>query len=148
MQYRALNILLVEDNADDIQITRRGFSKSSVANQLTVVRDGEEALEYLFHNGRYAGPGISLVPDIVLLDLNLPRLNGIEVLQRIRSTERLQVLPVIMLTSSQREEDIMESYKSGSNTFITKPVQFSAFVQALKTIGEYWTDLARLPRVN
>ena len=146
-QFNPIHILLVEDNPDDIQITRRAFNKSRIANELHVVRDGEEALEYLLRSGRYAGQADLHTPDLVLLDLNLPRLNGMEVLQRIRSTDALAAIPVIMLTSSQREEDIFESYKSGSNTFISKPVEFSAFLRALEILGEYWIVVATLPKV-
>jgi two-component system response regulator len=144
--YRPIPILLVEDNADDIEITRGAFRKSLVANELSVVRDGEEALEYLFHEGRYAEPGEARLPDLVLLDLNLPRINGIEVLQRIRAADHLAALPVIMLTSSQREEDIIASYRFGSNTYISKPVQFADFLKALEILGEYWIVLAKLPK--
>ena len=146
-QYRPIHILLVEDNPDDVEITRRAFSKSRVANELQVVRDGEEALEYLFRQGRYSDQTARHLPDLVLLDLNLPRVNGLEVLQRIRAHGSLSAVPVIMLTSSQREEDIIASYKSGSNTFISKPVVFADFLRALETLGEYWIVVAQLPKV-
>lgn len=145
-QFSPIQILLVEDNPDDVQITRRAFHKLRMANDLSVVRDGEEALEFLFQEGRYAASSGARLPDLVLLDLNLPRLNGIEVLQRIRANESLAALPVIMLTSSQREEDILTSYKLGSNTYITKPVQFADFLKALETLGEYWIVVAKLPK--
>jgi two-component system response regulator len=145
-QYRPIQILLVEDNADDIEITRRAFRKSRVANELSVARDGEEALEYLLGHGRYAGPKRPRIPDLVLLDINLPRVNGLEVLRRIRSSSEFSALPIIMLTSSQREEDVVTAYASGSNTYIPKPVQFDSFLRALEILGEYWIVLARLPQ--
>jgi len=134
-------ILLVEDNADDIEITQRAFTKSRVANELVVVRDGEEALELLFSR---RSKGLAR-PDLVLLDVNLPKVTGIEVLEKIRATEELATMPVIMLTASDRNEDVMKSYELGANTYIQKPVEFSKFVRALEVLGEYWILVAKLP---
>jgi CheY-like chemotaxis protein len=136
-----VKILLVEDNPDDVLITQRALAKSRVANELHVVRDGQEALEFLF------APGDDAVtrPDLILLDLNLPRVNGIEVLEQIRQSEDLAVIPVIMLTASDREEDIVRSYRLGSNTYIQKPVEFAKFLHALEVLGQYWIVIAKLP---
>ncbi|HEX5478645.1 MAG TPA: response regulator [Dehalococcoidia bacterium] len=139
--YKPVKILLVEDNPDDVLITQRALAKSRVANELHVVRDGQEALEFLF------APGDDAVtrPDLILLDLNLPRVNGIEVLEQIRQSEDLAVIPVIMLTASDREEDIARSYRLGSNTYIQKPVEFAKFLHALEVLGQYWIVIAKLP---
>jgi CheY-like chemotaxis protein len=139
--YKPVKILLVEDNPDDVLITQRALAKSRVANELHVVRDGQEALEFLFGAG---GDAVSR-PDLILLDLNLPRVNGIEVLEQIRQSEDLAVIPVIMLTASDREEDIVRSYRLGSNTYIQKPVEFAKFLHALDVLGQYWIVIAKLP---
>lgn len=139
--YKPVKILLVEDNPDDVLITQRALAKSRVANELHVVRDGQEALEFLFAPG---GDAVTR-PDLILLDLNLPRVNGIEVLEQIRQSEDLAVIPVIMLTASDREEDIVRSYRLGSNTYIQKPVEFAKFLHALEVLGQYWIVIAKLP---
>lgn len=134
-------ILLVEDNADDEELTVRAFKKSNVANQVVVVRDGIEALDWLFAEGSYTGRDISIEPQIILLDLKLPRLDGLEVLRRIRADERTAVLPVIIMTSSKEEEDVMKSYQLGANSYVRKPVAFDRFVEAVKSLGLYWLVL-------
>ena len=143
--FQPVQILLVEDNPDDVEITTRALTKSRIANTLHVVRDGQEALDFLLREGAYARQQDLCHPDLVLLDLNLPRVNGIQVLDRIRADTALARLPVIMLTASSREEDIVRSYESGANTFIQKPVEFDKFVHALEVIGEYWLLIAKLP---
>jgi CheY-like chemotaxis protein len=142
--YKPVRILLVEDNPDDVLITRRALAKSRVANELYVVRDGQEALDHLFR-----GPDDPDAPrpDLILLDVNLPRVNGMEVLEQIRRDDDLAVIPVIMLTASDREEDIVKSYRLGSNTYIQKPVEFAKFLQALDVLGQYWIVIAKLPTV-
>jgi CheY-like chemotaxis protein len=142
---RAAQILLVEDNPDDVEITRRALTRSRLANDLHVTRDGQEALDFLFRLGRYGNGADTPRPDLILLDLNLPKVNGIEVLERIRANEHVSIIPVIMLTASEREEDVARSYKLGSNTYISKPVEFEKFLHAIELIGEYWIVVATLP---
>ena len=143
--FQSVQILLVEDNPDDVEITTRALAKSRIGNGLAVVRDGQEALDYLRREGDYGGNPDLPRPDLVLLDINLPRVNGLEVLARIRSDKAIARLPVIMLTASSQEEDIVRSYDAGANSFIQKPVEFEKFVHALEVIGEYWLVVARLP---
>jgi two-component system, response regulator len=138
-------ILLVEDNADDVEITLRAFRKIRVANKVHVVRDGQQAVDLLLHTGDYGGRADSPQPDLVLLDLNLPKLNGLEVLERIRASDERSTMPVIMMTVSERQEDIQQSYRLGANSYITKPVDFAKFVRATEILGEYWIDIAKLP---
>ncbi len=140
---KPVQILLVEDNPDDVEITRRAFRKGRVANDLHVVRDGQEALDFLYRKGDF---GIDTPrPDLILLDLNLPKVNGIEVLQKIKSRDGLSTIPVIVLTISGREEDIIKSYELAANTYIEKPVEFDKFVRAMEVLGEYWFLIAELP---
>ncbi len=138
-------ILLVEDNPDDVELTRRALDESHVANALDVVQDGVEALEYLFAEGEYAGRDASDLPAVVLLDLKLPRVDGLEVLRRIRADERTRVLPVVVLTSSNEERDIIESYNLGANSYVRKPVDFEQFLEATKTLGLYWLVINQPP---
>ena len=142
---RPAEILLVEDNPDDVEITLRAFRKVRLANTLHVVRDGQEALDFLFREGDYSDRADAPQPDVILLDLNLPKVNGLEVLDKIRASDGLSSLPVIVLTVSEQQEDVRESYKLGANTFITKPVDFEKFVHAMEILGEYWMVIARLP---
>lgn len=142
--YKPVKILLVEDNPDDVLITRRALARSRVANELYVVRDGREALDFL--SARPGDPDAPR-PDLILLDVNLPRVNGMEVLEHVRRDDELAVIPVIMLTASDREEDVVRSYRLGSNTYIQKPVEFAKFLQALDVLGEYWIVIAKLPSV-
>ena len=138
-------ILLVEDNPDDVELTRRALDESNVANKLVVVRDGVEALQYLFREDAYAGRDAADLPEVVLLDLKLPKVDGLEVLRRIRADERTRILPVVVLTSSNAERDIVESYALGANSYIRKPVEFERFVEATKTLGLYWLVLNEPP---
>jgi CheY-like chemotaxis protein len=142
---RPVTILLVEDNLQDIEITRRAFAKGRVRNDLMVVRDGEEALDYLYRRGKFQDPSSSPRPGMILLDLNLPRIGGLEVLQRIKNDEALKQIPVIVLTVSQREQDIVKSYDLGVNTYIQKPVEFDNFLRVVNTVHEYWILIATLP---
>lgn len=138
-------ILLVEDNPSDIGLTKRALNKSRVANELVVAEDGQEALDYLFGTGAYADRDVSQLPAVVLLDLKLPRVDGLEVLARIRADERTRRLPVVMLTSSKEEQDLAASYDLGVNSYIRKPVNFVQFVQAIEHLGLYWLVLNELP---
>lgn len=131
-------ILLVEDNPDDEELTLRALRKNNISNELVVVRDGVEALDYLFGTGAYEGRNGSDLPQIVLLDLNLPRLSGIEVLRRIRADDRTKLLPVVVLTSSKEERDLLESYRSGCNSYVRKPVDFDEFLEAARQLSLYW----------
>jgi two-component system response regulator len=138
-------ILLVEDNADDELLTVRAFKKSNVANKVVVARDGVEALDWLFATGDHAGRDLSIEPQIILLDLKLPRLDGLEVLRRIRADARTALLPVIIMTSSKEDEDIVRSYELGANSYIRKPVEFDRFAEAVKNLGIYWLVLNQRP---
>jgi two-component system response regulator len=138
-------ILLVEDNPDDIELTLRAFRKRRILNPVVVLRDGQEALDYLFGTGRYADREPSGVPLVILLDLKLPRVDGLEVLRRIRADERTRMQPVVMLTSSVEEEDLIASYRLGVNSYIRKPVDFEQFVEVVAQIGLYWLLLNEPP---
>jgi CheY-like chemotaxis protein len=138
-------ILLVEDNPADIQITQRAVRESAMPVDLIVVRDGQEALDYLLRTGKHAASPTWRSPTLILLDLNLPRLNGREVLRRIRSTPDLRGVPVVILSTSSRPQDIEELYAAGANTYISKPQEFARFVDVLKSIQRYWLDIAQLP---
>lgn len=134
-------ILLVEDNPDDEALTLRAFNKNRIGNQVVVARDGVEALDYLFGNGHHAGRDLSVMPAVVLLDLKLPRIDGLEVLRRIRANERTSLLPVVILTTSKEQQDIYEAYILGANSYIRKPVDFEKFIQAVSQLGLYWLVL-------
>jgi CheY-like chemotaxis protein len=138
-------ILLVEDNPADIKITQRALRESDLSVDLIVLRDGEEALDYLLRRGNYADDPTWRNPDLILLDLNLPRLSGQELLTRIRSEAELNTVPVIVLTTSHRQEDVEAVYAAGANTYIEKPQDFTRFVQVLQTIQRYWLEMALLP---
>ncbi len=131
-------LLLVEDNPSDEELTLRALTKQKILNDVIVVRDGVEALEFLFGEGKYEGRDLSRQPDVILLDLKLPRLGGLEVLQRIRADDRTKLLPVVVLTSSSQEEDIISSYRLGANSYVRKPVKFADFTEAVRQLGVYW----------
>jgi len=137
-------ILLVEDNADDEALTLRAFSKNKISNQVIVARDGVEALEYLFGTGKHAGRNMSIMPAVIFLDLKLPRLDGLEVLRRIRADNRTTLLPVVVLTTSREIQDIREVYHSGANSYIRKPVDFERFLSTVGQLGQYWLSLNEL----
>jgi two-component system response regulator len=134
-------ILLVEDNSSDEKLTLLALRRCAVPNEVAVVRDGAEALDYLFATGAYAARGPSALPALVLLDLNLPKINGHEVLRRIRADERTGALPVVILTSSKEDEDITQGYASGANAYVRKPVDYAQFVSAAQTLGAFWLQL-------
>lgn len=138
-------ILLVEDNPRDEALTLRALKKSNVANEVAVARDGVEALDYLFGTGTHEGRDISLTPQLVLLDLKLPKIDGLEVLRRLRADKRTRRLPVVVFTSSSEEEDMISSYSLGANSYVRKPVQFEQFLEATKQLGMYWLMLNEAP---
>jgi two-component system response regulator len=138
-------ILLVEDNPDDEALTLRAFAKNKITNPVVVVRDGAEALDYLFAAGAYAKRDAGDRPQVVLLDLKLPKIDGIEVLKRIRSDPRTAVLPVVILTSSKQERDVIDGYRSGCNSYVRKPVDFDEFIEAARQLGLYWLLLNEPP---
>ena len=138
-------ILLVEDNPNDVELTLRALRKQNLDNKVFVVRDGAEALEFLFASGTYSARKIDFKPKVVLLDLKLPKVDGIEVLRRVKADERTRSIPIVMLTSSQEERDVLETYRLGVNSYIVKPVDFSNFVHAVGELGIYWNMLNRLP---
>ena len=138
-------ILLVEDNPDDAELAMRAFAKTTGNHDLILARDGVEALDYLLGTGPHAAEPPP-APDLILLDLKLPRVDGLEVLRRLRAEERTRHLPVVVLTSSEQEEDIVNSYKSGANSYVRKPVDFGQFVQAAQQLGAYWLTLNQTAR--
>lgn len=140
-----MTILLVEDNPDDELLALRALKKSSVPNQVVVARDGVEALDYVFGRGQYAGRDSRDQPKVVLLDLKLPKLNGLEVLRSIREDERTKRLPVVLITSSDETQDMVDCYESGANSYINKPVDFDEFVDQIKLLGRYWLGVNQVP---
>lgn len=138
-------VLLVEDNPDDEALTIRALRKANVANEIEVVRDGKEAVDFLFCEGQHAARDGSLMPALILLDLKLPKLSGFDVLQRLRADSRTKLIPVVILTSSSQDEDVVRSYQSGANSYVRKPVDFSDFVDAVAKLGLYWMILNEGP---
>lgn len=138
-------ILLVEDNSDDEALTLRALEQQGIANRVVVVRDGAEALDYLFARGQYAQRDPDDLPAVVLLDLKLPKIHGLEVLKRLRAEERTRLLPVVVLTSSSEEADVINSYQFGANSFVRKPVEFDRFCKAVSELGLYWLLLNEMP---
>lgn len=144
----AVEILLVEDNPQDLELTLRALQKAKLANRIQIARDGAEALEFLFCEGAYAGRKIEDTPNVILLDLKLPKVDGLEVLQRIKGDPRTSTIPVVILTSSKEQWDVVESYKLGANSYIVKPVNFDQFVAAVRDLGMYWLLLNQPPRIE
>lgn len=142
---KSKHILLVEDNPDDIELTLMSFRENKIANEIVVVRDGVEALDYLFAIGKYVDRDPDDLPELVLLDLKLPRLSGTDVLKRLRSDPLTRLIPVVVLTSSKEETDIEASYSLGANSYVCKPVEFGQFVEAVKNLGFYWLLLNESP---
>jgi two-component system response regulator len=140
-----MTILLVEDNADDELLALRALKKTSVPSHVVVARDGEEALDYIFGRGSYQGRDVGEQPKVVFLDLKLPKLNGIDVLRSIRQDNRTSRLPVVLLTSSDEPQDLIDGYDSGANSYINKPVDFNEFVEQVKLLGQYWLGVNRVP---
>ena len=140
-----VEILLVEDNPDDAELTLRALQKQNLSNKVFVVKDGAEALDFMFASGPYAHRRVDKRPRVILLDLKLPRVDGLEVLRRIKTDSRTSHIPVVMLTSSQEERDVLDSYNLGVNSYIVKPVDFTNFVHAVSELGIYWGILNKLP---
>jgi two-component system response regulator len=141
-----VEILLVEDSPDDIELTLRAFKDAKITSRVQIVRDGAEALDFLFSRGTYVNRDTDDWPKVILLDLKLPRINGLEVLRQIRADHRTKLLPVVILTSSREDRDIVEGYRLGVNSFIQKPVEFELFAAAIRTLGLYWLVLNRPPQ--
>ena len=135
---KSKTILLVEDNPDDIELTLRSLKKHNISNELIVKRDGQEALDYLFSEGAYAGGSANPLPTLILLDIKLPKLSGLEVVKRIRADGRTRTLPVVILTSSNEERDVIDGYNNGCNSYIRKPIDFTEFSDAIGKLGIYW----------
>jgi CheY-like chemotaxis protein len=144
--FNDVEILLVEDNPEDAELTLRALKKNNLANKIFHVKDGAEALEFLFAEGAYASRRIESPPRVVLLDLKLPKVSGLEVLQKLKSDERTRMVPVVVLTSSKQDRDMVESYKLGVNSYIVKPVEFEAFLESVKRSGFYWLMVNKIPR--
>ena len=138
-------ILLVEDNPDDIELTMRAFRKNNIANNVAVAHDGVEALDYLFGRGAYAGRNTAEKPRLILLDLKMPKMDGLHVLEHLRADERTKLIPVVILTSSKEDNDLVSSYKCGANSYVRKPVDFSQFLEAVRQIGLYWLLINESP---
>lgn len=136
-------ILLVEDNPNDEELTLRAFRKNNISNDVVVARNGVEALDYIFKTGDYAGQNSDDLPQVVILDLKLPKISGLEVLSKIRANDRTRYLPVVILTSSAEEKDIIEGYRLGTNAYVQKPVDFAEFAEAVKQLGMFWLLLNR-----
>ena len=141
-------ILLVEDNPDDEELTLLSLRKHNLAHDIVVVRDGVEAIDFLFANGQYASRDAAHVPTVILLDLKLPKLDGLGVLKRLRADPRTRTLPVVVLTSSRQDADVIASYNLGANSYVRKPVEFGAFVEAVSSLGLYWVLLNRPPPLH
>jgi CheY-like chemotaxis protein len=141
-------ILLVEDNPDDEALTMRALKSSKLANEIVITRDGNEALEFMFGTGKYEGRDVSHTPAVILLDLKLPKLSGLEVLERLRADPRTKLVPVVVLTSSSEDEDMLRSYQLGANSYVRKPVVFGKFADAVSQLGLYWVLLNQLPPKN
>ena len=131
-------ILMVEDNPDDVELTLLAFKKSNITNEVVVLNDGEKALEYLFCTGKYANLDPEDRPAVVLLDIKLPKVNGFEVIKKMRSEERTKLIPVVILTSSKQEQDLIDGYRFGCNSYVRKPVEFNEFAEAVRQVGLYW----------
>jgi two-component system response regulator len=148
MTESSIEILLIEDNPNDVALALHAFRKQNLANNIHVLRDGAEALEFIFCTGAYAQRDISVAPKVILLDLKLPLVSGLDVLRQIKADPRTQAIPVVMMTSSREERDVVESYQLGVNSYIVKPVDFAQFSEAMRTLGMYWLLLNQPPIVN
>ncbi|MBX2988485.1 MAG: response regulator [Bdellovibrionaceae bacterium] len=146
MPQRNKVILLIEDNQDDVELTLRAFKKNAINDEVVIARDGQEAVDYLFGEGAYEGRDPSQTPRVVLLDLKIPRLSGLEVLRRVRADERTRRTPVVILTSSKEESDLVQGYDLGANSYVRKPVDFNVFVEAARSLGRYWLLLNETPK--
>jgi CheY-like chemotaxis protein len=143
-----IELLLVEDNPQDLEMTQRALKKANLANRIQVARDGAEALDFIFCEGPHAGRKMANGPRVILLDLKLPKIDGLEVLKRLKADARTKLIPVVMLTSSKEQSDIIESYQLGVNSYIVKPVNFEGFAEAVRDLGFYWLLLNQPPKVE
>lgn len=135
---KTMDILFIEDNANDIELTLRALKKNNVANNIQIIKDGEEALEYIFATGQYSERDKKEKPKVILLDLKLPKVGGLEILEKLKSNEQTKTIPVVVLTSSREESDMIESYKYGVNSYVVKPINFNSFTEAVGALGLYW----------
>jgi CheY-like chemotaxis protein len=142
---RQLTVLLVEDNPRDVRLTQRAFAHAGLEHDLRIVRDGDEALEYLYREGVYKEPQASPRPDVILLDLNLPRMSGHELLQILKQDQRFRQMPIIVLTTSGRPDDVRLAYEEGANAYLLKPVEFIRFTEVMEHLGKFWLELVELP---
>jgi len=142
---RPITILMADDDRDDCLLVKDAFKESRLANDLRFVEDGEELMDYLYHRGKYADAKISPKPGLILLDLNMPRKDGREALGEIKSDHDLRSIPIVVLTTSKQEEDILRSYDVGANSYVTKPVTFKELVEVMKSLGKYWLEIVELP---
>ncbi len=140
-----LTVLLIEDNLRDVRLTQRAFAQASLSHNLRVVRDGDEALAYLYREGEYKDPSSAPRPDVILLDLNLPRMGGHEVLRRLKLDPRFKSVPIIVLTTSGRPDDVRQAYEEGANAYLLKPVEFARFTEMLEQFGKFWFETIELP---
>lgn len=145
METQEVEILLVEDNPNDAELTIRALKKHNLANSLVWVKDGTEALDFIFAQGTYSGRSVGNAPKVILLDLRLPKMGGMEVLERIKADERTKAIPVVILTSSKEDRDVVESYRLGVNSFVSKPVEFERFFETVSRMGLYWLLVNRPP---
>ncbi len=145
-EFNAVEVLLVEDNPNDVELTLRALKKNNIVNKIHVVTDGEEAMEYFFATGKYIGRDMHSIPKLVILDLKLPKIDGLEILRRVKADERTKSIPVVILTSSKEESDVIAGYKLGANSFIVKPVDFEKFITTVKELGMYWLLLNEPPK--
>jgi len=141
-------ILLVEDNPDDEMLTKRAFKKNNILNEIVVARDGQEAVDYLLYQGNFSAREKGINPQVILLDINLPKLDGLEVLRKIRENKETSLVPVVMMTTSDEQEDLITSYELGANSYIRKPIDFENFIEAVKQLGMYWLVLNEQPKLN
>jgi two-component system response regulator len=142
------SILLVEDNPDDVELTLRALKLNSIKNEIVVAKDGVEALDFLFGTGKYAGRDLDDLPALIMLDLKLPKIDGLEVLRKIRADERIRLLPVVILTSSKEEQDLISGYALGTNSYVLKPVDFNQFTRAVGLLGMYWLLINEPPPIK
>lgn len=141
-------ILLVEDNPDDVELTKIALEKSQILNEITVVNDGLEALDYLWAEGKYQGRDLNDSPALILMDLNLPKMNGLQVIEKLRSREITKPLPIVILSTSKEDQDILSGYDLGANSYVVKPVEFEKFVNTIKSMGKYWLQLNESPSID
>jgi len=146
MKEQVYEIILIEDNPHDAELTIRSLKRNKIANDIHVIPNGAEALDFFFATGKYEGRDMKMTPKLVILDLKLPKVDGIEILRRVKSDERTKIIPIVVLTSSKEENDVVESYKLGANSYIVKPVDFQKFAESIRDLGLYWLLLNEPPK--